>query len=75
MDGNQLKQGQGNYELSVTEQGKQLLNNNVSSSQGQGWQVAGRYEQGLTDNVSVYTATSGQKNTDDDLLKLSLIHI
>ena len=69
VDGNQLKQGQGNYELSVTEQGKQLLNNNVSSSQGQGWQVAGRYEQGLTDNVSVYTATSGQKNTDDDLLK------
>ncbi|MEM5531717.1 hypothetical protein [Pseudoalteromonas arctica] len=69
VDGNQLKQGQGNYELSVTEQGKQLLNNNVSSSQGQGWQVAGRYEQGLTDNISVYTATSGQKNTDDDLLK------
>ncbi|MDO6547724.1 hypothetical protein [Pseudoalteromonas carrageenovora] len=69
VDGNQLKEGQGNYELSVTEQGKQLLNNNVFNSQGHGWQVAGRYEQGLTNNVSVYSAAFGQKNSDDDLLK------
>lgn len=65
VDGNQLDKGEGFYELSVSEQGKKLLGN--SNFNNAGWQVAGRFEQGITDNVSIYTAALGEKRAGDDL--------
>ena len=58
IDGNSLSADESFYELSITEQGEQLFNQSLYSTQGKGWQLAGRYETGLTDYLSVYAGTS-----------------
>ncbi|WP_211183668.1 hypothetical protein [Pseudoalteromonas arctica] len=72
IDSNQLAQGEGFYELSVSEQGKKLLGNTAFNNDSTGWQIAGRYEQGITDDFSIYTAALAQKRTHDDLQHMSL---
>ncbi|WP_028833966.1 carboxypeptidase-like regulatory domain-containing protein [Pseudoalteromonas sp. 23_GOM-1509m] len=58
IDGNSLSADESFYEFSITEQGEQLFNQSLYSTQGKGWQLAGRYETGLTDYLSVYAGTS-----------------
>ena len=58
IDGNSLSADESFYELSITEQGEQLFNQSLYSTEGKGWQLAGRYETGLTDYLSVYAGTS-----------------
>nr|MDC2855972.1 hypothetical protein [Ningiella sp. W23] len=58
IDGNSLSADESFYELSITEQGEQLFNQSLYSTQGKGWQLAGRYETGITDYLSVYAGTS-----------------
>ncbi|MGS0534908.1 MSCRAMM family protein [Pseudoalteromonas sp. SaAl2] len=70
IDGNQLGQGEATYEVSVSEQGKQLLGNE-SNSQQSGWLAAGRYERGLTDNIAIYTGAMAQKREDDDFYQFA----
>jgi hypothetical protein len=72
VDSNQLAQGQGVYEVSVIEQGKQLLNNNAADPNNTGWQLAGRYEQGLTNNIAFYAGALGQNTPDNDLFHYSV---
>lgn len=71
IDSNQLAKGEGFYELSVSEQGKKLLGSS-NFNNNTGWQVAGRYEQGITDDFSIYTAALGQKRETDDLQHVSI---
>ncbi len=70
IDSNQLAKGEGFYELSVSEQGNKLLGSS-NFNNNTGWQVAGRYEQGITDDFSIYTAALGQKRENDDLQHVS----
>ena len=58
IDGNSLSADESFYELSITEQGEQLFDQSLYSPEGKGWQLAGRYETGLTDYLSVYASTS-----------------
>ncbi|MBB1408090.1 hypothetical protein [Pseudoalteromonas sp. SG44-17] len=70
IDGNQLAQGEAAYEISVSEQGKQLLGSE-SNSQQSGWLAAGRYERGLTDNIAIYTGAMAQKREDDEFYQFA----
>lgn len=64
VNGNSLEAGQDFYEMSVTEQGEQLLNNSSYKSAKDGWQFSGRYERGISDYISVYTGLSALNNDD-----------
>ena len=70
IDGNQLAQGEDAYEISVSEQGKQLLGNQSNSSDS-GWLGAARYERGLTNNIAIYTGAIAQKREDDELYQFA----
>ncbi|TMN74655.1 hypothetical protein CWB85_00320 [Pseudoalteromonas sp. S1727] len=70
IDGNQLGQGEATYEVSISEQGKQLLGSE-SNPQQSGWLAAGRYERGLTDNIAIYTGAMAQKREDDDFYQFA----
>ena len=71
IDGTQLEQGEAVYELSFSEQGKQLLGNN-SNSANKGWVAAGRYQYGLSDNVAMYSGFMAQKQEQDELYHVAL---
>lgn len=70
IDGNQLAQGEDAYEISVSEQGKQLLGSESYTSQS-GWLAAGRYERGLTDNIAIYTGAMAQKREDEEFYQFA----
>ncbi|WP_157756038.1 carboxypeptidase-like regulatory domain-containing protein [Pseudoalteromonas translucida] len=62
IDGNSLNEGEGFYELSLTQEGEQLLTTPNYFNDQQGWLLAGRYEQGVTDYFSVYAGISALKS-------------
>jgi len=64
IDSNSLDKGESFYELSITEQGHQIFNQSRYSTGNDGWQIAGRYETGLTDYLSIYGGGSAQNNED-----------
>lgn len=70
IDGNQLAQGEDAYEISVSEQGKQLLGNQSNTAES-GWLGAARYERGLTDNIAIYTGAMAQKREDDEFYQFA----
>jgi len=53
IDGNSLNKEDVYYELSLTQQSDKLLEENVNNDSG--WLLSGRYEQGVTDYLSIYT--------------------
>ncbi|EWS98027.1 hypothetical protein BG00_10850 [Pseudoalteromonas sp. SCSIO_11900] len=63
IDGNSLKGSEAYYELSLTQQGEKLLENNKNNESG--WLFSGRYEQGISDYVSIYTGGTSLFNTRD----------
>lgn len=65
IDGNSLEGGDGFYELSLTQQGEQLLNSGNAVADEKGWLLSGRYEKGITDYFSVYTGVSALKSDDE----------
>ena len=69
IDSNQLTSGESQYAFSLSEQGNKLLRNTHTNNNG--WQVAGRYELGVTDDFSIYTAALGQKTQNDDVYHVS----
>ncbi|TMS61893.1 hypothetical protein CWC10_09445 [Pseudoalteromonas sp. S3173] len=68
IDGNSLERGDGFYELSLTQQGEQLLNSGNTIAGEEGWLLSGRYEKGITDYFSVYTGVSALKSDDAENL-------
>lgn len=61
IDGNSLKSGESFYDLSITEQGHKLFDKSQYLTGGKGWQLAGRYETGITNYLSVYGGVSALK--------------
>lgn len=68
IDGNSLERGDGFYELSLTQQGEQLLNSGNTVVGEKGWLLSGRYEKGITDYFSVYTGVSALKSNEAENL-------
>lgn len=68
IDGNSLEGGDGFYELSLTQQGEQLLGSGNTAGGEKGWLLSGRYEKGLTDYLSVYSGVSALKSDEADNL-------
>ncbi|GAB0110335.1 hypothetical protein [Pseudoalteromonas distincta] len=67
IDGNSLEGGEGFYDLSLTQQGEQLLSSSNFATDQDGWLLSGRYEKGLTDYFSVYTGGSFLKGDKSDV--------
>ncbi|MBD1582970.1 hypothetical protein [Pseudoalteromonas sp. S16_S37] len=70
IDGSALESGQGVYEVSITQQGHRVFDDKQYQIGSLGWLLSTRYEQGLSDTLSLYGATSvregiaeGPKNT------------
>lgn len=68
IDGNSLEGGDGFYELSLTQQGEQLLGSGNTAVGEKGWLLSGRYEKGLTDYLSVYSGVSALKSDEAENL-------
>lgn len=66
VDGNSLEEGEGFYEVSLTQEGEQLLNHSTPVNAQDGWLLSGRYERGITDNLSVYSGLSTLSSDDGD---------
>ena len=72
IDGNSLEQGEGFYDFSLTQTGKSLLNTSDYRDQP-GWLLSGRFERGITDNLSVYSGMSAlNSETGDNEKKYAL---
>jgi hypothetical protein len=58
IDGNALKGNQSFYDLSITQQGHRLIDSDKYKVAENGWQLAGRFETGLSDQLSIFGAGS-----------------
>lgn len=58
IDGNTLTSNQRFYDVSITQQGHRIIDSSKYKVSDSGWQVAGRFETGLSDQVSVFGAGS-----------------
>ncbi|BBN81051.1 hypothetical protein PA25_10360 [Pseudoalteromonas sp. A25] len=58
IDGSALDSGEAVYEVSLSEQGHRLFDDKQYQIGSLGWLLSTRYEQGLSDTLSVYGATS-----------------
>ncbi|MCG7537831.1 hypothetical protein [Pseudoalteromonas sp. OOF1S-7] len=58
VEGTGLDSGQGYFDVSVTDIGGSVFNNGTAPASRSGWQFDGRYDLGLSDDISVYAGIS-----------------
>lgn len=66
VDSNSLNAGESFYDLSITEQGHKLFDKSQYVIGNRGWQIAGRYETGITDYLSVYSGLSSLRTQEGE---------
>ncbi|QTL33978.1 carboxypeptidase-like regulatory domain-containing protein [Pseudoalteromonas viridis] len=54
VEGTGIESGSGYFDVSITDMGNSLLDNEDFTSDQKGWQLNGRYDQGISDNLSFY---------------------
>ncbi|AOT09393.1 hypothetical protein S4054249_16730 [Pseudoalteromonas luteoviolacea] len=54
--GGSLSKGEGYFDTSIVETGKTLLGNSLNVSEEAGWNLLSRYDYGISDDLSIYSA-------------------